>query len=404
MESRLHVYYQEQVDFERIRQSFISRYQRLMEEKDLEGILVARIENVQSTTRWRAGCGRWHYVQKYGALLPRSGDVVFLTRPGDKLKDDAVMPWLKDVRLIPDMAHTGEKGGWEETIRETCHDYGVKKRLGVDLITLKLLFSLQKSMPDLEIVDIDDDILEMRAIKTEDEIRVMRKAVEVAEKALEVGLRMAQPGVRECEIVGKIAEAILKEDSEGLHITPIVVSGPHSGIKYRHNTDRQIRFGNIVRMDCGAIYNGYVGEFNRTTIAGRPSPKQREIAQAVYEAHTSCMEAIKPGITVHEIDSIARKIIEKRGFGKYQHRHPTGHGLGLSIHEFPNVDMGVDTIIKPGMVICIEPGILYFDEPKVGSVVFEDIVLVNDNGHEILTNTEYCSKLLGFDACPMGKY
>jgi Xaa-Pro aminopeptidase len=404
MEGRLHVYYEEQVDFEQIRKSFVARYQELMEKHDLEGILVTRIENVQSVTRWRAPFGRYHYVQRYGALLNRKGDVAFLTRPGDTFKAEAVMPWLKDVRVVPDMTHGGEKGGWEEAVRTSCLDYGIKKRLGADLMTLKLFYSLQKSMPSLEIVDLDSIIMQMRMIKTEDEIKVMRMAVEVAEKGLEAGLEVAKPGIRECEVSARIAEVILKEDSEGVHLTPHVITGPHSGLKYRHHTDRRIRFGDIIRIDCGTVYAGYVGEYNRTTIAGRPSPKQRELAQVVYEAHTSCMEAIKPGVAAKEIDSIARKVIEKRGYGKYQHRHPTGHGLGLDIHELPTINEGQDTVLKPGMVMCIEPGIWYFDDPEVGGIVFEDVLLITKDKHEILTRTEYCSRLLGFDACPMGKY
>lgn len=405
MEGRLHVYYEDQVDFESIRKSFISRYQQLMEKHNLEGILVTRIENVQSVTRWRAPFGRYHYVLRYGALLNRKGDVAFLTRPGDTLKTDAVMPWLKDVRVIPDIVPGQERGGgWEGIIKTTCDDYGIKKRLGIDLITLKLFYALQKSMPELEIVDVDDMILGMRMIKTEDEIKVIRMAVEVAEKALEAGLEMVKPGVRECEISARIAEVTMNEESEGVHLTPHVITGPHSGLKYRHHTDRRIRFGDIIRIDSGTVYAGYVGEYNRTTIAGRPSPKQREIAQVAYEAQSSCIEAIKPGVAANEIDSIARKIIEKRGYGKYQHRYPTGHGVGLTVHERPTIGQNVDTVLQPGMIMCIEPAVVYFDDPSVGGVAFEDVVLVTREGHEILTRTEYCAKLLGFEACPMGKY
>jgi Xaa-Pro aminopeptidase len=259
-------------------------------------------------------------------------------------------------------------------------------------------------MPELEIVDLDDVILEMRSVKTEEEIMVMRMAVEIAEKGLEAGLDMIRPGVKECEVSGRIADIILQEDSEGLHLTPHVISGPHSAVKYRHHSDRQIRFGDIVRIDCGTIYASYCGEYNRTTIAGRPSPKQRKIAQAVYEAHTKCIEAIKPGITAKEIDAIPRDILKEKGLGKYLSRFPTGHGCGLTVHELPSINRGVQTVLMPGMIICIEPGIQVFDDLSVGGITLEDVVLVTENGHEILTHTEYCRKLLGFDACPMGRY
>jgi len=406
MDSRLHIYYEEQVDFEKVRQSFIERYMKIMEEMNLDGIFVSRIENVQSLTRWRAPFGRNHYVMKYGAMIDKRGKVIFLTRPGDTMKVEAVMPWLKDIRVIPDMAHdvVGKKGSWAGVIEEVCKDCNISKRLGIDLITLKVLYTLNKDMPQLEIVDVDDAILKMRMIKTDDEIKIMRMAVDVAEKSLEAGLAIADYGIKECDISAKIAEVAMKDDIEGLHLTPHVITGPHSAYKYRHHTDRRIRFGDIIRIDSGVIYAGYCGEYNRTTIAGRPSPKQREIAQVVYEGHTKAIEAIRPGATCREIDAIPRKLFEEKGYGKYAYRYPTGHGLGMSVHEMPSISQSWVIELKPGMVINIEPGIIYFDDPNIGGVTFEDIVLVTEDGHEILTRTEYCSKLLGFNACPMGKY
>ena len=107
MDNRLHIYYEEQVDFERIRQSFIERYVKIMEEMNLEGILVTRIENVQSLTRWRAPFGRHHYVQRYGAIIDRNGKVIFLTRPGDTIKVEAViMPGKGKLILITSISAT----------------------------------------------------------------------------------------------------------------------------------------------------------------------------------------------------------------------------------------------------------------------------------------------------------
>lgn len=406
MDSRLHIYYEEQVDFERIRQSFIERYVKIMEKMNLDGILVTRIENVQSLTRWRAPFGRHHYVQKYGAMIDRNGKVIFLTRPGDTLKVEAVMPWLKDVRVIPDMTHdvVDKKGSWAGIVEEVCNDYNISKRLGIDLITLDVLYTLNKAMPQLATIDVDDVILKMRMIKTDDEIKVMRMAIDVAEKSLEAGLAIADYGIKECDISAKIAEVAMKDDIEGLHLTPHVITGPHSAFKYRHHSDRRIRFGEIIRIDSGVIYAGYCGEFNRTTIAGRPSPQQQKMAQVVYEGHTKAIEAIRPGAIAKEVDAIPRKLFKEKGYDKYAYRYPTGHGLGLSVHEMPSISRSWDVELKPGMVMCIEPGIVYFDDPNIGGVTFEDIILVTEDGHEILTRTPYCSKLLGFDACPMGKY
>lgn len=401
---RLHVYYEQQVDFEKIRNHHIDSFFKVMQKKNLDALLVTRIENVFALTRWRAPYGRYHYVQRYGAILTKDKRVIKLTRTGDILKVKAVMPWIEDIRPIPDMPGEG-LGGWVNAVKEVLSDYHAEKGLlGVDLITLQLFYDIKKELPKLEIIDIDNDIMTARSVKSEDEIKAMKLAYEVAELGLEAGLALAKPGVTECSIAARISEVMIAQDAEGLHLTPHVITGEHSSVKYRHMTDRQIRFGDVVRIDCGCTYIGYVGEYNRTTIAGRPSPRQREVAKAVYEAHTKCLNSVKPGIKASEVDRIARQSIIESGFERYQHRHPTGHGVGLAVHELPSISENANTELVPGMVFCLEPGIWVYDDPSIGGIVFEDAVVVTRNGFELLTRTEYCSKLLGFEACPMGKY
>lgn len=401
---RLLVYYEQQVDFEKIRKHHIDSFFKIMQKKNLDAILVTRIENVFALTRWRAPYGRYHYVQRYGAILTKDKKVIKLTRTGDILKVKAVMPWIKDIRPIPDMPGEG-LGGWVKAVKEVLSDYGAQKGvIGVDLITLQLFYDIKKELPKLEIIDIDNDIMVSRSVKSEEEIKVMKMAYEVAELGLQAGLEIVKPGVRECEIAARIAGVYIGQDAEGLHLTPHIITGEHSAVKYRHMTDRQVRFGDIVRIDSGCTYAGYVGEFNRTTVAGRPSPKQREVARAIYEAHTKCMASVRPGIKASEVDKISRESIIESGFGKYQHKHPTGHGVGLAVHELPSISENADVELVPGMVFCLEPGIWYYDDPSIGGIVFEDAVIVTKDGYELLTRTEYCSKLLGFEACPMGKY
>lgn len=400
---RQHVYYQTESDFEQIRQEFIAKFHSLLGALSLAAVLLTRIENVFAITRWRAPFGRYHYVQRYGAVLTKDGNVVTLARGGDLLKIQNVMPWLTDVREVPDMPGEG-LGGWAEAVAQVCSDYDVEGVVGVDLMTLGLREELRKRLPSVDFVEVDYDIMVARAVKSPDEIRVIRSACEIAELGLEAGVEMVKPGVKECHISARVAARMLREDIEGLHLTPHVISGEHAGLKYRHHTDRQIRFGDIVRIDCGCVHWGYVGEYNRTVIAGRPSPEQRKLAEVAYESHTQCIQSIKPGIRASEVDAIARAVITEYGYEKYMHRHPTGHGTGLAVHELPSISESSQMILEPGMVINIEPGVMYHSKPEIGGVVFEDVVLVTEDGHELLTRTEYDNRLLGFEACPMGRY
>ena len=138
----------------------------------------------------------------------------------------------------------------------------------------------------------------------------------------------------------------------------------------------------LLLFDWGAHVNWYGSDLTRVVWLGSIAPRLREIFEVVREAHDRAIKAVRPGVTGHDVDHVARAIINKAGYGKL-FNHALGHGLGLVAHEVPRIGKGTDTVLQPGMVITIEPGIYL---PGVGGVRLEDDVLVTDTGYEVLSS------------------
>ena len=137
-------------------------------------------------------------------------------------------------------------------------------------------------------------------------------------------------------------------------------------------------------LDLGAIYEGYCSDLTRTFGLGDLTRAQEKIFKVALKAQQAAIAAIKPGMIAAKIDAVAREIIQREGYGEY-FPHLTGHGVGLSIHELPIIDKGVETPLTSGMVTTIEPGIYL---AGVGAARIEDMVLVTDTGYELLTKAE----------------
>ena len=205
-----------------------------------------------------------------------------------------------------------------------------------------------------------------------------------SDKAMQESLKSLREGIKEVEISAYAKYIMEKEGAEGTSFQPFVMSGENAWLPQRFSSEKKIKKGELVIFDIGAIYRGYCSDLTRTFSLGNLSEEQKEIFNVAYLAQREAIKAVKPGIKASDIDKIARDIITERGYGKY-FPHITGHGLGISVHEKPIIDVKVNTKLEPNMVITIEPGI-YLE--GVGAARVEDMVLVTKEGHEILTKTK----------------
>lgn len=222
-----------------------------------------------------------------------------------------------------------------------------------------------------------------RMVKDEDEIQRIRAAVELGAKLFERALEVIRPGTKEVEVAAEMELAARRGGAEEMSFPTIIASGARSALPHGRASEKAIAPGAFVVCDFGVILSGYCSDQTRTVWVGSVTDDARPAYEAVREAQQAAIHAVRPGITVGEVDSAARKVLQKAGFGRY-FTHSTGHGVGLEIHESPRVAEGQREVLQSGMVITIEPGV-YF--PGKWGIRIEDMVVVTGGGCEVLTPT-----------------
>ena len=223
----------------------------------------------------------------------------------------------------------------------------------------------------------------LRMVKDQDELRRIREAVQLGARLFERALEVLHPGVKESEVAAEMEYAARRAGAEQMSFPTIIASGARSALPHGRASEQAIGTGGFVVCDFGVILAGYCSDQTRTVWVGPVAQEARDVYQAVERGQQAAIEAVRPGISVGEVDLAARKALNKEGLGRY-FTHSTGHGVGLEIHELPRVARGQNELLQPGMVITIEPGV-YF--PGKWGVRIEDMVAVTDTGCNVLTPT-----------------
>lgn len=233
-----------------------------------------------------------------------------------------------------------------------------------------------------KIIDISNEISKVRAIKDEDELDKIRKAGEITGIAMKMGMEKLEEKVSEKQIAGIIDMTMKSAGAEDYAFPSIVAFGENTAYPHHIPTDRILRSNDIALFDIGAKYNGYCFDSTRTFIFTNQEVKK--IYEIVLQAQLEAIDSVRDGILASEVDAIARRVIEKTGYGKY-FIHSTGHGVGVEIHENPSISMNSKEILKENMVITVEPGI--YIKGRYG-VRIEDTVIVT-KGKPIVLETAY---------------
>jgi Xaa-Pro dipeptidase len=242
---------------------------------------------------------------------------------------------------------------------------------------------LREAAPDLQFISAQNLLSSLRLHKTEVEIASLSEAVRIAECAMAAVLPSVIPGITEKQLASKLVGRLFYEGSDPqLPFIPIVSFGENSANPHAVPTDRALRSGDLVLFDWGARIDGYYSDITRTFVMEDVNPELEQIAKFVYDANQAGREIVKPGIPAKDVDQAVRQVIESAGYGDY-FTHRTGHGLGREVHEEPYISQFEDTILEPGMVFTIEPGIYL---PGRGGVRIEDNIVVTDHGSTSLTS------------------
>jgi len=302
---------------------------------------------------------------------------------------------LKDAILITDARYfaTAKKAGvkyYDQTkgLKGLMEKY---KSMGLEEqhMTVAKLASLKKILPKAKWKAMSGVVEGLRIIKDAGEIKIIKKAVQIAVKTLADFSKTIQVGQSEADMEWNLLSLARKNGADGFSFPPIITFGKNTSDIHAQRGNAKLKKGEVVLIDSGIIYQGYITDMTRMFYLekGKGIGKGKGIEQKMYSivlaANQAGIKAIKVGAKFSDIDKAARKVIEDAGYGKY-FSHSTGHGTGLEVHEAPTVSVHSKDKVEKGMVFTVEPGV-YID--GIGGVRIEDMVYVNEKGGvEVLTD------------------
>ena len=345
-----------------------ARLKRLVEDfprhKNIDALLIINDSNIRYLTHFPAS-ESWLLVTKTKAFYITDSRYILEARQGLKgvtVKQYSQMPCV--------------------TMGELCKQYKVK-RLGFD--ERHTSFALWKKLKEFcprnrKLVPATGLVESLREIKDEGEIDQVRNCLKLHFKAIDFMKKVVKPGLSELEIALKL-ERFVKSNAAGFSFSPIIASGPNSCYPHAKATDRLIRNNENVLLDFGIDLNGYKSDLTRNFFLGRITPRVKQVHEALVLAQREAISLIKPGVACSAVDAQARKVLRKFGLAKY-FGHSLGHGVGLDIHEAPRLSSQSSSILEPGMIVTVEPGVYI---PNQFGIRVEDMVLVTKEGCEVIS-------------------
>lgn len=320
-------------------------------------------------------------------LMERPVVVVF-TPTGDPT---IILPELEQAKLahLPFPAQVYVYGEhpveWSRTFGEALDMLNLAGgKVGVEPRQLRLLEYefLRLAGADVDFTDGSALFAALRSIKDKEEIACIRKAVEIAEAALEATLPLVKIGMAEKDIAGELFLQLIRQGSDtSLPFSPIVASGPNGANPHAQPSLRPIAAGELLVIDWGACYAGYMSDITRTFAVGELDEEAIKIHKIVQQANSAGRAAGKPGRTCGSVDNATRTVIDEAGYGQF-FTHRTGHGIGMECHEEPYMRGDNELVLEEGMVYTVEPGIYLAGR---NGVRIEDDVLVTGDGAESLS-------------------
>jgi Xaa-Pro aminopeptidase len=344
----------------------LARLRRALQAEKLDALLVTNAYNRKYLTGFTGSAG---YVLITGNRAVLLTDFRYMTQAPQQAVHFEVIEHsprpMETVKSILNSLHI-QKLGFEQ--RDVT--YGTYLSYGADLA-------------GIELVPTEGIVEKLRIIKDDQEIGIMQEAADLADRTFSHILTKLQPGLSEREIDLEMEFFMRREGAVSSSFDTIVASGERSALPHGVASDRKLRPNEYVKLDFGAYFKDYCSDITRTVVLGKPTTKHKEIYDIVLEAQLTVLDKLKPGMTGREGDALARGVITKYGYGNF-FGHGTGHGLGMEIHEDPRLSMTCDTVLEPGMVVTVEPGIYL---PDFGGVRIEDDVVMTDRGIRILTKS-----------------
>jgi len=334
----------------------------LLAHADLSALLVTKPVNVRYLTG---------FTGSYGALLLLHDRTLFFTDRRYEQQAAAEVPGTEVVLAPGDLI-----GGVAGVLRAAGDGLGFEPAG----LTWGDGQRLRAAVPGSAVVPAPPLVEDLREVKDERELGAMREAARLGCEALTELLEGLRPGVSEREVAVTLELSLRRLGGDGLAFASIVAFGEHAAEPHHHPGDRQLARGDFIKLDFGARVDGYCSDMTRTVVYGRASERQREVYEVVRRAQAAGLDRLRAGVPTAEVDRACRDTIAEAGRGE-AFGDPSGHGVGLEIHEPPRVSAKPD-ILKTGMVVTVEPGLYYLD---AGGMRIEDMVVVTPTGCDVLT-------------------
>ena len=332
----------------------------------------------------------FHLMERPVVLLFAKDQDPAIVLPELELQKVTSLPYKLQVFPYPE-----NPSEWDNAFRKAVQALNLDgKRIGVDPRQLRLLEfrHVKAGAPEADYPDGSDVLSALRLKKEKAEVEAMRRAVQIAQAALEATIPLVKMGMTEKELSAELVMQLLKHGSEPeMPFAPIVSAGPNSANPHASPTERKLQAGDLLVIDWGATYEGYISDLTRTFAVGEVDAEYEKIHQIVQEANAAGRASSKPGVPCANVDKAARAVIEKAGYGKY-FTHRTGHGIGMEGHEEPYMRGDNMQLLEPGMAFTVEPGIYL---PDRNGVRIEDNVVITEDGADVLSNMPREIKAVG---------
>ena len=323
----------------------------------------------------------FHLMERPVVLLFAKDQDPAIVLPELELQKVASLPYKLQVFPYPE-----NPSEWDNAFRKAAQALGLDgKRIGVEPRQLRLLEfrHVKTGAPEADYPDASEVLSGLRLRKDQAEVEAMRRAVKIAQDALEATIPLIKIGMTEKELASELVVQLLRQGSEPeMPFAPIISGGPNAANPHASPSERKLQTGDLLVVDWGATYDSYISDLTRTFAVGEVDDEYKKIHQIVQAANAAGRAAGKPGVPCANVDKAARDVIEKAGYGMY-FTHRTGHGIGMEGHEEPYMRGDNMQLLEPGMAFTVEPGIYL---PDRNGVRIEDNVVITETGADVLSD------------------
>lgn len=333
--------------------------------RDFQALLVTNLHNIRYMCGFSGSCG---------TLLITRKEAVFFTDFRYQQQSAKEIGSAAEIVIF--------KNNLLETLFARVKTARIKK-LAVEKSMSLNQFLTYKEFFKGELIPVGGLIEELRRLKDDSEVKSLKKAFAIADKSFAELMKVIKPGMSEAQVAAHLEFFMKSNGSSAPSFSTIIASGPNSSCPHAQPSDHKLKKGEMVKIDFGAVYDGYHSDMTRTIFLGKATDKFKKIYSIVLEAQEKAIAAIKVGKVCRDIDAVARKVIEDAGY-KENFGHGLGHALGLEVHEAPSLSPKCEDKIKAGVAFTVEPGIYL---PGWGGIRIEDVFLVKEKGLLKFTNT-----------------